>query len=179
MTSAVAIEPESTGTDAGWIDAVYRLHWVGLVRLATLVLSGTGVAEDIVQEVLVNAYRLRGRFGEDGPPLSYLRTAVVNRCRSEHRHRVVVLRAARPPEPPAAGPEDEVGARQERDAVMRALADLPQRQREVLVLRYYSDLSEADIAQTLGISRGSVKSHAHRGIAALRTVMDMDEEGSR
>ncbi len=102
----------------------------------------------------------------------------MNRSRSALRHRAVVLRqAAREAPPPVAPGADEPSlALARRDAVLRALRELPIRQREVLALRYYLDLSEAEIAETLGISRGAVKSHASRGSAALRTLLDVHWE---
>ncbi|HEY7042691.1 MAG TPA: sigma-70 family RNA polymerase sigma factor, partial [Nocardioidaceae bacterium] len=103
--------------------------------------------------------------------LGYLRRSIVNRSRSAHRHHLVVAKHV--PERPedAASAEAHVLTAQTRALVLEALHRLPTRQREVLVLRYYSDLSEAQIAEALGISSGSVKSHAHRGLAALRTTL--------
>jgi RNA polymerase sigma factor (sigma-70 family) len=95
----------------------------------------------------------------------------VNKARSVLRHRGVQARYAAPVPPDRPGVDVDVLASERRTAVLDALRTLPERQREVLALRYYLDLSEADIATTLGISRGAVKSHASRGVAALRTLM--------
>ena len=103
---------------------------------------------------------------------AYLRQTVVNRARSVLRHRGVQSRyiAAHggDPAPVEPGADQQALADERRKRVLDAMRELPGRQREVLALRYYLDLSEADIAETLGISRGAVKSHASRGVAALR-----------
>jgi RNA polymerase sigma factor (sigma-70 family) len=104
--------------------------------------------------------------------LAYLRQTVVNRSRSVLRHRGVQARYVVPAVSYLPGTDEEALVSERRRAVLDALRGLPERQREVLVLRYYLDLSEADIAQTLGISRGAVKSHAFRGVAALRSLME-------
>src|SRR4029079_18034719 len=112
------------------------------------------------------------RLREPEKAAAYLRQAVVNRSRSVLRRRGVEERHQQVSD--AIGPSAEHSALHtlERDEVMSALRTLPQRQREVLVLRYYADLSEAEIAGVIGISQGAVKSHASRGIAALRNVLE-------
>lgn len=155
---------------------LYDDYWASMVRLATLLLGSSDTAEEVVQEALIGIYRRLGRFAESADAAGYLRSSVVNGCRSVHRHRKVTIkyRQPAPPEPP--GPS-EIAERRESDArVMAALRQLPRRQQEVLVLRYYSDASEAEIAATLGISRGAVKSHSHRGITALRAALS-DHDG--
>lgn len=150
---------------------LYHRHWVGLVRLAGLLLGSTDAAEEVVQDAYVAIFRRAGQFVDAGEAYGYLRASVVNACRSVHRHRAVVQRKPVPPDPAPAGP-DELAVRHEQDQrVMLALRTLPRRQQEVLVLRYYSDASEAEIADTLGISKGAVKSHAHRGLTALRSFL--------
>jgi RNA polymerase sigma factor (sigma-70 family) len=99
--------------------------------------------------------------------------SVVNRCRSALRHRRVVQAYAAVARPARDAPSAEAGALDllVHDAVITALRALPARQREALVLRYYADLSEADIAEAMGVSRGAVKSHLSRGIAALKQTL--------
>lgn len=153
------------------LTALYRTHWMPMVRLAAVLTGDASVAEEIVQESFI---RLHGRWGHLRDPqaaVGYLRTSVVNGSRSALRHRGVVqrLRPVAPDDEP--GPED-AALRAVRDAeVVRAVRALPRRQREVVLLRYLGDLTEREIAEALGISAGSVKSHASRGLAALRTVL--------
>ncbi len=159
-----------------WLREVYDECWAPLVRLASLLLGSSDQADEIVQDALVAVYRRRSMFA-GGSPKAYLRAAVVNACRSAHRHRAVVAKYPPAPGVPSAGPEERAVAAEAADAVTAALRTLPQRQQEVLVLRYYSDLSEAEIAEALGISRGSVKSHSSRGMAALRTALGAGSGG--
>ena len=161
------------------VAALYAAHWTRLVRLAWLLVHDQALAEDVVQEAFVGTHRRWGSIRDSGRVVGYLHAAVVNGCRSAQRHQVVVDRqlardAARPETPgrlTAGSAEEQVLAGVERDRLLAALRQLPQRQREVIVLRYYGDLSEAQIAHALGIAPGSVKAHAHRALAALRHVL--------
>jgi RNA polymerase sigma-70 factor (sigma-E family) len=163
----------SWGADEA-VTRLYAEHWVGLVRLATLLLRDQGRAEEVVQDAFVAMHGHWGRLREPDKAPAYLRRTVVNGCRSAVRHRSVVERHR--PEPPGVVESAESAALvgEQRGRLAEALAALPRRQREVLVLRYYADLSEADIAATLRISRGAVKSHSSRGVAALRTSWEAD-----
>lgn len=152
------------------LEQLYDEHYVRLVRLAVLLLRDPGRAEEVVQDSFVAVYRRWDRLpGADVP--AYLRQTVVNRSRSVLRHLAVVSR--HPPQATAdePGADDDVLRADRRRTVLDALAALPRRQREVLALRYYLDLSEREIAETLGISAGAVKSHASRGAAALRRTL--------
>ena len=156
------------------LEQLYAAHWRRLVRLSVLLVRDVGTAEEVVQDAFVAVHARWSRLRDPDLALAYLRQAVVNRSRSALRHRAVVERhAARrttEPDPPAADQSTLVADR--RAAVLDALRSLPLRQREVLALRYYLDLTEAEIADTLGISRGAVKSHASRGAATLRTLLE-------
>jgi len=154
------------------VTQLYTAHYRSLVRLAALLLRDVGAAEEVVQESFISLHKAWKRLRDPDRALAYLRQTVVNRSRSVLRHRSVELRHAPAPMPDAASAEYGAMGLLEQQAVIRALSRLPERQREVLVLRYYSDLSEADIAETIGISRGAVKSHAFRGMAALRTTLE-------
>jgi RNA polymerase sigma-70 factor (sigma-E family) len=171
--------PEHLGDADMAVDELYAAHWRQLVRLSVLLVHDQAAAEDVVQDAFVAMHGRWSRLRDPDKALAYLRQAVVNRSRSALRHRVVVERHARSApagEATVAGPS-EGGAR--RDAVRAALLQLSPRQREVLVLRHYLDWSEAQIAEALGISPGSVKAHAHRGSAALRELLgDWWEDGS-
>jgi RNA polymerase sigma-70 factor (sigma-E family) len=151
---------------------LYSQHYRALVRLAALLLRDTPTAEEVVQDSFVAMHGGWQRLRDTEKALAYLRQAVVNRSRSVLRHRTVVdknLQKA-PPDMPSA--EHGAMALLERDAVVAALRHLPDRQREAIVLRYYADLSEADIAAAMGISRGAVKSHTARGMSALRAALE-------
>lgn len=173
MTGDPAGDPATWDADAA-VDALYAAHWRRLVRLSVLLVGDVGTAEEVVQDAFVALHGRWGRLRDPDRAAAYLRQSVVNRSRSVLRHRGVVDRhAARERRPDDASPADAPLLDDERRArVLAALRALPRRQREVLALRYYLDLSEADIADTLRISRGAVKSHASRGSAALRTLLE-------
>jgi RNA polymerase sigma-70 factor (sigma-E family) len=157
------------------IEQLYAAHYRALVRMAVLLLRDQGLAEDVVQDSFVAVHARWDRIDPAKAP-AYLRQTVVNRSRSALRHRSVVARHRTEPPPDAAPADVSVLQAERRASVLDALAGLPARQREVLVLRHYLDLSEADIASTLGISRGAVKSHASRGAAALRARLSREED---
>jgi RNA polymerase sigma-70 factor (sigma-E family) len=162
----------------GALTALYTAHYRPLVRLAAFLLRDPGQAEEVVQDAFVAMHGSWRRLRDPDKAEAYLRQAVVNRSRSGLRRRKVELKHAPKPAPDA--PSAEYGAMGllDRGAVVEALRALPRRQREVLVLRYYADLSEAQIAEALGISTGAVKSHASRGMAALRTTLEPWEKSS-
>lgn len=179
MTEALLVGPGSrtllgqfeTATADEAVVELYRTHYAGLVRLSAMLLGETGAAEEVVQDAFVAMHGTWNRLRDPDNALAYLRQAVVNRSRSKLRHRVVVDKHRPEPPPDVPSAEHFAVAAVERAEVMTALRALPRRQRETLVLRYYSDLSEAQIAEALGISQGAVKSHAFRGLAALRSVL--------
>jgi RNA polymerase sigma-70 factor (sigma-E family) len=156
------------------VTTIYSEHYRSLVRLAAFLVRDTCTAEEVVQDSFVAMHGAWRRLRDTDKALSYLRQSVVNRSRSVIRHRVVVDKNT--PKPPPDMPSAEHGAIAllERSAVVSALRALPDRQREALVLRYYGDLSEAQIASVMGISRGAVKSHTARAMTALRTVLEQD-----
>jgi RNA polymerase sigma-70 factor (sigma-E family) len=164
----------------GWhadeaLEQLYAAHWRQLVRLATLLVRDVGTGEEVVQDAFVAVHDRWSRIRTPEAALPYLRQSVVNRSRSVLRHRGVVDRHLRAeaalPTPPAPDAEGAVLGAARRDAVLDAVRRLPQRQREVVVLRFFADLSEGEIASALGISRGAVKSHASRGSATLRSLL--------
>ena len=149
------------------VTELYSLHYRALVRLAALLVRDTPTAEEVVQDSFVAMHGGWQRLRDAEKALAYLRQAVVNRSRSVLRHRTVVdknLQKA-PPDMPSA--EHGALVLLERSAVVAA-------QREAIVLRYYADLSEAEIATAMGISRGAVKSHTARGMTALRAALEQE-----
>jgi RNA polymerase sigma-70 factor (sigma-E family) len=151
---------EGTKADRGDFAAFYARHRTEMVRLAFLLTRRQEVAEDLVHDCFV---RLQPRFDQVSNPAGYLRQSVVNACRSYHRRGR--REAARPVEPVSVDAPPP-------DPLWDAMARLPSRQRAVLVLRYYQDLSERDTAAALRCRPGTVKSLTSRALAALREVID-------
>ena len=141
-----------------------------------LLVQDQPTAEDTVQDVFLRLQAKRGAIGRDGEELAYVRACVLNGCRSVLRRRIVARRvgASGPNQPElvaAESAEAHVIRSHEHREMLAALAALPARRREVLVLRYFLGLSESEIAATLGISNGSVKSAAARGLATLAKAL--------
>ncbi len=155
------------------VTALYHAHRLRMVRLAVLLVDDPATAEDVVQDAFTALYRRHGEhITEVDNALGYLRTAVVNTSRSVLRRRRTA-RAWIPPAPadvPSA--EAHVVLDEAHREVLAALGRLTPRRRQVLVLRYWADLSEAEIASTLGISRGAVKSNASRALDALERILE-------
>jgi RNA polymerase sigma factor (sigma-70 family) len=166
-------EPTETfGADA--LEELHRAHYAGLVRLAALLLGDRSRAEEVVQDAFVRlAVRDRALRDTSRAP-AYLRSAVLNGARSALRHGKVVDRhAARHLRVvDGVGPDVSVLASDEQRRIIAALRSLPTRQREALGLKFYGELSEAEIAQAMGVSLGSVKTHVHRGLAALAVQLE-------
>jgi RNA polymerase sigma-70 factor (sigma-E family) len=155
------------------VTELYSTHYRSLVRLAALLISDVATAEEVVQDSFAAMHSGWRRLCGSDKALYYLRQSVVNRSRSVLLHRVVADRNA--PEPPAEMLDAEHGAiLLERSAVVAALRALPPRQREALVLRYYGDMSEAQVASVMGISRGSVKTHTASAMSALRSILEAE-----
>jgi RNA polymerase sigma-70 factor (sigma-E family) len=151
------------------VTALYQDHALGLTRLAFLMLGDRQAAEDVVQEAFAGLYRAWGRMADHDNALGYVRTSVLNGCRSALRR---ARRAPRPLAAPAvASAEATVLAGEERRATVAALRRLPPRQREALVLRYFAELPEQETALAMGVSRGTVKSTTSRALAALGRIL--------
>ncbi len=160
-------DPSPTITD------LYHAHRLGLVRLAVLLVDDQATAEDVVQDAFAGLYQRWTRLKDTDKALGYLRTAVVNNSRSVLRRRQTARRYVVPHQPNAGSAESEVMLAAEHREVLEALGRLAPRQREVLVLRYWSEMSEAEIAETLGITRGAVKSTASRAMDALERLLEV------
>lgn len=154
------------------VEELYAAHYRRLVRLAVLLVRDVGTAEEVVQDSFVAMHGRWRKLRDPDKALAYLRQTVVNRSRSVLRHRAVEARHQPEPLRDAAGADEATLTAERRAVVLDALRELPDRQREVIALRYYLDLSEAQIAEALGISRGAVKSHASRGAASLRHLLE-------
>ncbi|HZR49773.1 MAG TPA: sigma-70 family RNA polymerase sigma factor [Streptosporangiaceae bacterium] len=158
----------------GELTALFHGHHLDLVRLATMLTGDRTTAEDVVQDAFERVHVARHRLADrGGVGVSYLRTVVINGCRAVHRRRKVARRHEAEAHLDAGqlSAEQEVICAERHREVAAALARLPRRRREVLVLRYYLELSEAEIAETLNISTGTVKSSAARGLAALAKTL--------
>ena len=146
---------------------MYERHYADLVRLACLLVDHTEAAEEVVQDAFVRLYGALDRIEDDAATPAYLRSIVMNGARSKLRHRQVVRRHPPTPEPHAEAADAGAVLHEDQREVIEALRTLPTRQRECLVLRYYGGCSEAEIAETLGIARGTVKSSISRAMAAM------------
>lgn len=151
------------------VTVLYQEHALGLTRLAFIMLGDRFAAEDVVQEAFCGLYRAWNRLPSHDNVLGYVRVSVVNGCRSVIRH---ARRAPRPVAVPyAASAEAHALSSEEQRAAVAAVRRLPPRQREALALRYFADLSEHEIAQAMGVSRGTVKSTTARALAALDRML--------
>lgn len=155
---------------ASAVSALYAEHALGLVRLAHIMLGSRQAAEDVVQEAFLGLYRHWPQLDDQAKALGYVRSSVLNGCRSVlRRQRTVELDGSH--QPPVASAESDVLTGEERREIVRALRALPDRQREVLALRFYLDLPDEQIAAAMDIRQSTVRSAAHRGLAALRRAL--------
>jgi RNA polymerase sigma-70 factor (sigma-E family) len=154
------------------IAAMYDTEYRSLVRMSAMLLGDVGRAEEVVQDSFIAVHAAWRGLRDIDKGVHYLRRSVLNRSRSVLRHRAVVDKhmPAREPDMPSA--EQAAITRLQRTAVIEALRSLPTRQREALVLRFYLDLSEEQVAAAMKISQGAVKSHTARGKAALRGILE-------
>jgi RNA polymerase sigma factor (sigma-70 family) len=192
------VDTAGAGTGVGaaeaHVTALYQAHALSLARLALVMLGDAGAAEDVVQDAFLGLYRRWAHLNEPAAALGYLRTSVLNGCRTalSRRSRRGSVSASRggwfdPADDDAVsgggadgGPvlesaESAVLLDEEHRAVLAAVRRLPDRQREALVLRYYLDMTEEQAAQVMGVSRGTVKSATSRAVAAVGRML---KEGS-
>ncbi len=168
------VRSRTGGTDFA---EVFNAHHQGAVRLAWLLTGDADQAEDAVAEALAKVWVKweQGRVHDPGP---YLRRAVVNEVRSRGRRKVLERREADRRTADDRGVRLHDDAAADHDLVWRSLGQLPPRQRQAIVLRYYEDLPEAEVAEMLGISVGTVKSQVSRGLDRLREVVGSSEGGA-
>ncbi|MEU2714527.1 SigE family RNA polymerase sigma factor [Streptomyces sp. NPDC007205] len=167
-----AAATEAVGTTVDHLTETYRAHYRSLLGLAALLLDDTASCEDVVQEAFIRVHSARKRVRDPEKTLAYLRQTVVNLSRSTLRRRILGLKLLSKPMPDMASAEEGAYDQLERRDLIKAMKGLQRRQREVLVLRYFADMTEAQVAETLGVSLGSVKAYGSRGIAALRVAME-------
>jgi RNA polymerase sigma factor (sigma-70 family) len=166
---ARAVEVEiATDVDRLLVD-LFEREGRSLVRLARLFVDDRNAAEDLVQEAFIRLARSASRIKDDAKAAAYLRSIVLNLARDHNRRGLVSLRHRLPLDDERAQEVEELVLRDDQRQIIEALRDLPHRQRDCLVLRYYQELGIDDIADTLGISRNSVKTHLQRGLAAMES----------
>jgi RNA polymerase sigma-70 factor (sigma-E family) len=164
---------QAAASAEGPVEALYTEHAVGLIRLAYLMLGDRPAAEDVVQDAFCNLYRAWGRLADPARALPYVRSSVLNACRSALRRRVVGRRVTPAMyAPPVISAEAAALGLAERQQVMQAVRALPGRQREALVLRFYLDLPEPEIAQIMGVQPSTVRSATHRALKALAKTLE-------
>jgi RNA polymerase sigma-70 factor (sigma-E family) len=156
------------------LESVYLHHRRALLRTAVLLVDEPAQAEDIVQEAFVRAFASWHRLEDPGKALAYVRRIVVNLCRSTLRRRGVVRRHPPGPAVPASSAEDDALRTLDQQAVVVVLRSLSRRQREALVLRYFLNLSEAEMAAAMRVSAGSVKAYASRGLDELSKRLEKE-----
>ncbi|MEQ3552177.1 SigE family RNA polymerase sigma factor [Pseudonocardia nematodicida] len=157
---------------------LYRDHRLRLVRLAMLLVDIPATAEDVVQEAFTGLHRHWTGLRDETAAVAYLRAAVVNGSRSVLRRRRTAREYVPPHAANARSAESLAMLSAEHQSVVDALGLLPPRQREVLVLRYYGGLTESEIAEAAGMSRGTVKSTASRALDAVQRIMADQQAGA-
>jgi RNA polymerase sigma-70 factor (sigma-E family) len=158
--------------DAGQhVTALYQAHALSLVKLAVLMTGDQPTAEDVVQEAFLGLYRRWSSLHDADKAIGYLRSSVLNGCRTIHRVRYRRQAVTLDPPQPVDSAEAEAMLGEAHREVLTALRLLPPRQREAVVLRYYLDMSEDQTAKAMGVSRGTVKSATSRGLAALGRLL--------
>lgn len=161
---------DTTADDA--IVELFQDHGAWLVGLLTVLVGDRAAAEDLAQEAFLRTYRAWPRLRDHERAVGYLRTTAMNLARSGFRRRLVAIKHGARPALDDLAIDDQVVLRDEHRAVIDALGELPVRQRECLVLRFYGEQSEREIAATLGISPNSVKTHTRRGLTALELALE-------
>jgi RNA polymerase sigma-70 factor (sigma-E family) len=154
---------------------LFREEGQSLVRLARLFVDDRNAAEDLVQEAFIRLARSAHRIRDESKAAAYLRSIVLNLARDNNRRGLVSLRHHLPEDDRRASTEDVIELEEDKQEVIDALRELPHRQRTALVLRYYEELGIDDIADAMGISRNSVKTHLQRGLTALQQQLGEPE----
>jgi RNA polymerase sigma-70 factor (sigma-E family) len=164
------------GPPASAVDELYREQAVGMIRLALLLTGDRATAEDVVQDAFLSLCRRWRGLDDPGNAASYLRTSVINGCRSVHRSRRIAWLRRPPQDPPVWSAEAAAINGEDRREVLAAVSGLPHRQREILALRFYLDMSDGEIAAALKVSRGTVSSTVSRALATLARQLSTQQE---
>ena len=152
------------------VTALYHEHALSLIRVAHIMLGNRAAAEDVVHDAFCGLYRRWAHLADKGKAIGYVRSSVLNGCRTALRRSRLQDRIMTY-QPAAVSAEAAVLSSEERREVVRALRRLPERQREVLVLRYYLDLTDEQIASDLGIAPSTIRSTRHRALASLERLL--------
>jgi RNA polymerase sigma-70 factor (sigma-E family) len=174
---AVTLDSVERGpVDEPSIEALYREHGARLVGLARTFVYDRAAAEDLVQEAFIRFHRHRHRLRQPAAAAGYLRSTVLNLARDHNRRGLMSRRhidaEARHLGSMGPDPDDAALLDEEQRTVVEAVSSLPLRQRDCIVLRYQMELSYDEIAETLGLTINSVKTHLKRGLATLRSQME-------
>ena len=174
--AAVADTTAIDVTDDQFIVEMFQQHGSGLVRMVRMFVDDRNAAEDLVQEAFIRLARSRHRIEDSSKAAAYLRSIVLNLARDHNRRGLVSLRHHLPSDPLRASLEDTIELREDQRMVIDALRDLPHRQRDCLILRYYDELPVPGIGEVLGISANSVKTHLKRGLRSLEARLGAPEK---
>lgn len=161
-----------TATDS--VSALYAEHALGLVRLAVIMLGDQPAAEDVVQDAFLGLYRRWDGLADPAKALPYVRSSVLNGCRDVLRQRTRHHAGYPPGDPPTEAADARILLGEEHAEVLAALRQLPHRQREAVILRFYLDLPADQAAAAMGVTRGTVKSATSRAVAALGRMLKED-----
>lgn len=176
----VAVDARATVADRVDADALvvrmFTEQGHSLVRLARLFVDDRNAAEDLVQEAFIRLARHAHRIDDMSRAPAYLRSIVLNLVRDHNRRGLMSLRHREPADVALATVEDELILQEDQRRVIGALQGLPRRQRDCVVLRFHFEAGIAEIAETLGISQNSVKTHLKRGLAALERLLVEDQQ---
>jgi len=159
---------------SGVISNLFNKHVRSLVRMVRLFVDDRNAAEDMVQEAFLRLLDALPRIRQPERAAAYLRSIVLNLARDHNRRGLVSLRHRLPTDESSASIVDKIVLREDQKQVIDALGSLPRRQRDCLVLKYYTELPVTEIAETLGLSVNTVKTHLRRGMSELRKRLGED-----
>ena len=171
LTAGLEVGAGTEPFDAGLIE-LYHTYAADLLEMLWVFVGDKATAEDLVQESFIRVHRARPQVAHGNALRAYLRTTAFNLARSGFRRKLVALRHRPPQSEPTASPEVDVMLSEDQHELATALRRLPTRQRQCIVLRYWSELSDHEVADELGISVNSVKTHLRRGMAGMEKHLE-------